>query len=69
MGFDPRTYVQFGVFALVMFVINLLIYVLLTWACLSAGLSVFKSLKQDCEVTYTVEPLLSGNWFCPKKAN
>ena len=40
----------------------------IVWVVLSCGLSVFKSLKDDCGRAYSVESVFAGDWFCPMEA-
>lgn len=41
---------------------NLLIF----WVVASAGTSLIKIAKDDCDKRYKIESVVSGDWFCSK---
>ena len=46
--------------------VQILWVMLVIWGGGSIITSSVKVFKNDCGKTYSVEPLFSGNWFCPK---
>lgn len=42
-------------------------YLVLAWVVSSVLVSVGKAMLDNCGKAYTIESVVSGNWFCPKK--